>query len=91
MQILFLLLSIAGASIYALTDGTSMKGLGVSGILGSVTGYIADIKTDFTSIVWNSAFHEHNTYALFFLASLALLALVLLSNLTLTRGKAAVR
>ncbi len=91
MQVLFLLLSIAGASIYALTDHTSMKGLGVSGILGSVTGYIADIKTDFTSIVWNSAFHEHNTYALFFLASLALLALVLLSNLTLTRGKAAVR
>ncbi len=91
MQILFFLLAIAGASIYALTNGTSTKGLGISSVLGSATGYVADIKTDFTSIVWNAAFVHHNGYALFFLAGLAALALVLLSNLTLTHGKAAVR
>ena len=91
ISLLFVLFGILGASAYALSNRTSIKGVSVSGVVGSVTGYIVDAKTAFTDLVWNAAMVDHNGYAIFFLVGLGSLALVMATNLTLTGGRAAVR
>lgn len=91
LSLLMLTLGILGASAYALTNRTSTQGAAISGVVGAVSGYIADAKTAFTDLVWNAAVVDHNGYAIFFLVGLGSLALVMATNLTLTRGYAAVR
>ncbi|KGK99369.1 hypothetical protein LI82_05030 [Methanococcoides methylutens] len=83
ISILLVLFAIAAIAIYALTNYTSKLGALVSGSTAGITGLWADIQTSFSAMVWEPAL-AGNYYAMFALAGVCILALVMLSNLLLT-------
>lgn len=89
-SILLVLFAIAAIGLYALSNYTSKLGALLTGGTAGITGLWTDIQTSFSALVWEPAL-AGNYYAMFALAGVCLLALVMLSNLLLTDFRSAVQ
>lgn len=79
-----------GVTLHSLTDNTNTSLNYISGIAGSITGYVTQIKTGLADIIYYPAING-NYYAMFCLAGMVSLTLVMFTNLIFTRGKAMIR
>lgn len=90
LSILFFLLAIGALSVYALSNYTSKIGAAVTATTGAVGGLWVDIQTSFSNLVWQPAV-SGDWYAMYAMAGIVVLALVMAWNLLLTDFRSAVR